>query len=140
MLAWIGLHSSHSGHLEVRLDDRADMLHVKAVRRPETARHIRRVARRYWQLGMRIGAAFLLPAMQIAPPGAGHHIGGSFPMRAASHKRTETDIWGRPSGHRRVFAVDSAVFPSVPATTVALTAMANAWRIAAEAPLPERSL
>jgi hypothetical protein len=140
MLAWIGLHSSHSGHLEVRLDDRTDMLHVKAVSRPETAQHIRRVARKYWQVGMRVGAAFLLPAIQIAPPGAGHHIGGSFPMRSAHHKRTDTDIWGRPAGHRRVFAVDSAVFPSVPGTTVALTAMANAWRIAAEAPLPEHSL
>ena len=140
MLAWIGLHSSHSGHLEVTLDERADMLHVKAVSRPETAQHIRRVARKYWQFGMRVGAAFLLPAMQIAPPGAGHHIGGSFPMRSDRHQRTDTDIWGRPAGHRRVFAVDSSIFPSVPATTVALTAMANAWRIAAEAPLPELSV
>jgi choline dehydrogenase-like flavoprotein len=41
----------------------------------------------------------------------------------------ETDIYGRPAGLARVHAVDSTIFPSVAATTITLTAMANAYRI-----------
>jgi choline dehydrogenase-like flavoprotein len=36
---------------------------------------------------------------------------------------------------QRVYVVDATTFPSVPGTTVALTAMANAHRIGMEAPL-----
>ena len=35
----------------------------------------------------------------------------------------------------RVHAVDGSVFPSIPATSVAFTIMANARRVATEAPL-----
>lgn len=41
----------------------------------------------------------------------------------------ETDILGRPQGLRRVHAIDSTVLPSVPATTITYTVMANAYRI-----------
>ena len=42
----------------------------------------------------------------------------------------EADVLGRPSAWERVHLVDSSVFPSVPATTVTFSAMANAHRIA----------
>jgi len=41
----------------------------------------------------------------------------------------ETDTSGRPAGWRRVHAVDATVLPSIPATTITLTVMANAHRI-----------
>jgi choline dehydrogenase-like flavoprotein len=41
----------------------------------------------------------------------------------------QSDVFGRPAGYARVHAVDSTVFPSIAATTITLTAMANAWRI-----------
>ena len=42
----------------------------------------------------------------------------------------ESDVLGRPAGFQRVHAVDSTVLPSIPATTVTFTVMANAHRIA----------
>jgi choline dehydrogenase-like flavoprotein len=42
----------------------------------------------------------------------------------------ETDTWGRLPGLDRVHLVDSSVFPSVPGTSITLTIMANAHRIA----------
>jgi hypothetical protein len=57
------------------------------------------------------------------------YIGGSFPMRQIPTRPNETDVLGRPKGAQRIFAVDSSVFPSIPATTVGLLAMANGYRI-----------
>jgi hypothetical protein len=48
-----------------------------------------------------------------------------------------SDFLGRPSGFARVHAIDASVFPSVPATTMLLLSMANADRIAREAPLDD---
>ncbi len=135
MVAWVSFNSKHSGRLRARLDPRTNVLHLNAIERPESAAHMRRTAWHLFRLGLRFGALFTVPAMQTGEPGAGHHVGGSFPMSADPHARTQTDRWGRPPGHKRIFAIDSTVFPSIPATTIALPAMANAWRIAAEAPL-----
>jgi choline dehydrogenase-like flavoprotein len=44
----------------------------------------------------------------------------------------QTDALGRPHGLERVHLVDSSVFPSIPATTITLSVMANAYRIATE--------
>jgi choline dehydrogenase-like flavoprotein len=45
----------------------------------------------------------------------------------------ETDILGRPHGMSRVHVVDASVFPTLPATTITLSVMANAHRIGAAA-------
>ena len=44
----------------------------------------------------------------------------------------ETDVFGRVQGWKRIHVVDASVFPSIPATTITLTAMANAHRIGSE--------
>lgn len=41
----------------------------------------------------------------------------------------EVDLLGRPHGLSNVHLVDSSVFPSLPATTITLSVMANAHRI-----------
>ena len=41
----------------------------------------------------------------------------------------EADLLGRPSGFSNVHLVDASVFPSLPATTITLSVMANAHRI-----------
>jgi choline dehydrogenase-like flavoprotein len=66
--------------------------------------------------------------LQMGKPGRSFHAGGSFPMRS-SPGAFETDTSGRPEGWRRVHAVDATVLPSIPATTITLTVMANAHRI-----------
>lgn len=53
---------------------------------------------------------------------------------SAQPTSAQTDIYGRPAGFRRIHAVDSTVFPSIAATTITLTAMANAYRIGSLAP------
>jgi choline dehydrogenase-like flavoprotein len=40
-----------------------------------------------------------------------------------------SDTLGRPAGLTRVHAVDSSVLPSIPATTITFSVMANAHRI-----------
>jgi choline dehydrogenase-like flavoprotein len=45
----------------------------------------------------------------------------------------ESDCLGRPHGWTRVHVVDATVLPSVPATTITLSTMANAHRIGWEA-------
>jgi choline dehydrogenase-like flavoprotein len=59
----------------------------------------------------------------------GWHFGGTIPMSNLDNPNTCT-----PRGELRsipgVFIVDSAAFPSIPGTTVALLSMANAARIA----------
>jgi choline dehydrogenase-like flavoprotein len=68
--------------------------------------------------------------LKIGKPGRGFHSGGSFPM-SRTPAPLETDIQGRPPGLTRVHAIDSSVLPSIAATTITLTVMANAYRIGA---------
>jgi choline dehydrogenase-like flavoprotein len=70
------------------------------------------------------------PLLQIGLPGKSFHVGGSFPMTARPGE-LESDVLGRPAGMRRVHVVDAAAFPSIPATTITLSVMANAARVAA---------
>jgi choline dehydrogenase-like flavoprotein len=67
--------------------------------------------------------------VKSTPFGFGGHLSGALPMRA-SPGPLETDPSGRLAGTRRVFVVDSAVFPTLPAQNLTFTVMANARRIA----------
>ena len=70
--------------------------------------------------------------LRVGLPGRGFHTGGTFPMRAAPGP-FEVDGLGRPHGFTRVHLVDSSIFPSLPATTITLSVMANAHRIGSAA-------
>ena len=84
------------------------------------SRVVRRVARAGHLLGM-----FPIPGLvQLGAPGKSNHVGGSFPMRRGPGE-LESDVLGRLAGFERVHIVDASVFPSIPATTVTLTAMAT---------------
>ena len=48
---------------------------------------------------------------------------------SAQPQTGEVDILGRPHGLQRVHAIDSTVLPTIPATTITYTVMANAYRI-----------
>jgi len=66
-------------------------------------------------------------------PGSSFHVGGSLGMSDTPSK-SRSDILGRLHGLERVHAVDASVMPSIPASTITFTAMANAHRIAAKTP------
>ncbi len=82
--------------------------------------------------GRRLGGMPVVPALQFAEPGRSYHSGGAFPMRARP-QGFETDTLGRMPALDRVHFVDASVFPSIPATTITLSVMANAHRIAHQA-------
>jgi ferredoxin len=70
----------------------------------------------------------VVPALRMSASGKSYHWGGVFP-HGRSRSRFASDALGRVAPWQRIHLVDSAVLPSVPATTFALTVMANAHRI-----------
>ena len=89
---------------------------------------LKRVVQKLWRNRDYLRAVPISPMLRLGKPGRSFHSGGTFPMRA-SPNRFESDLYGRPFGFQRVHAVDSTVFPSIPATTITLSVMANAHRI-----------
>ena len=60
--------------------------------------------------------------------GYGFHVGSSFPM-SKTPKGRQSDIYGRPYGLKKIHIVDASIFPSIPASTITYTVMANSYRI-----------
>lgn len=132
------LHSAVSSQIGVTLrrsGAEASRLELAASLNPEAARTVRRVTAKLARHARRLGALPLRPLLQITEPGRGFHSGGSFPM-SCEPGPFETDVLGRPRGWRRLHAVDASVFPSIPATTITLSVMANAHRIGWESACP----
>jgi choline dehydrogenase-like flavoprotein len=126
------VHSAESSEIAVTLRrpsaGREESLLLTAVPHPRAKRVVRRVVRRLIEQSPRLGVIPLPTNLQIAAPGRSFHFGGTFPMRA-NPDGFQTDVWGRPAGCRRIHAVDATVLPSIPATTITFTVMANAHRI-----------
>lgn len=128
------LHSAHSAQMQIELKHSpsgTEIVEVIGNHTAETGRILRGVIRKLFAARRMLGAVPLPPTARIPPPGRGDHTGGSFPMRSDPGP-LETDVFGRVQGLKRVHVVDASVFPSIPATTITLTAMANAHRIGSE--------
>jgi choline dehydrogenase-like flavoprotein len=125
------LHSDASPTIEATLQARGDqaVLVLEERRNPRTRPALRRLVGRLLRLAPELRALPLFPALRVAPAGRGYHSGGSFPMRERPGP-LESDTLGRPHGLERVHVVDASTFPTIPATTITFTAMANAHRIA----------
>lgn len=123
------LHSDDSVRVRIRRQD--GELHLKAGGDRRARRVIGRLMRKLMRNAARLGVAPLLPFLNIEAPGKSFHSGGTFPMRARPGPG-ECDTLGRPYGLKRVHAIDSTTFPSIPATTITLSIMANAYRIGSE--------
>lgn len=131
------LHSAHSGTMELRLSrDRTgrERLVVKGHPRPEAREKIAQVLRKLSPHFRRLGLLAVHPGLDITRPGRGFHAGGSFPMRRQPGD-FESDLLGCVGGTSRTHLVDASIFPSIPATTITLAAMANAHRIGSTVPL-----
>jgi hypothetical protein len=103
-------------------------LQLSSVANARTKPALKRIARKLRRNAKHLRAIPLEPMLRPGKPGRGFHSGGTFPMHA-SPVRFQSDRYGRPVGFSRVHAVDSTVFPSIPATTITFTVMANAHRI-----------
>lgn len=130
------IHSRHSSSIAVCLKkDRGngqERLELRAELNPGARGRVRKLVFRLCKQARRIGAMPLPLMLKIAEPGRSFHSGGSFPM-SAEPRGFQTDLLGRLPGWKRVHAVDATVFPSIPATTITFSAMANAHRIGWEA-------
>jgi len=132
------LHSNESATVHVRLTKNesagsafGDVLQVKSESNPKIKEIVNRVLSKLMSCRKELRAVPFSPATTLAIPGRGFHIGGTFPMRERP-EGFESDRLGRPAGFKKVHAVDSTVFPSIPATTITYSAMANAHRIGSE--------
>ena len=121
------LHSSLSPGISMTLD--AGRVLLEGEDSTAATRMARQAAKKLLRHTGRLRTLPLIPAMRFPAPGRGFHTGCSFPMRAERTRHT-SDTEGRPFGFDRVHLVDSSCLPSIPATTVTLPVMANAWRIA----------
>jgi choline dehydrogenase-like flavoprotein len=128
------LHSDASPRLELTMRRRGDDARLELRHRDAAgvAAAVGRARRRLARIALNAGLVPLTPFSRRGAPGSSFHCGGSFPMRA-NPQGLESDVLGRPAGLRRVHLVDASVFPSIPATTITFSAMANAHRIAANA-------
>lgn len=127
------LHSEVSGFLELTLqacEDNKDRVKIRGTPSPASLRWAR--------LAKRLLARVLLPYgivppfyLKMVPLGRSFHIGGSFPM-GGRDAIFRADRQGRPAGLKRVHLLDASTFPSIPATTITFTIMANSDRIIGE--------
>lgn len=127
------LPSRDSGHLELRLSSRSDCdeVLIRGIPNPRAQGLARRSQGLLRRQLLRFG---LVPpgAPKMVPPGRSFHSGCSFPM-GGRDPVFSADALGRPAGSQRVHIVDAANFPSIQGSTILVTAMANADRIASEA-------
>lgn len=87
---------------------------------------------RAWNLSSPwLGGMIVTPLAKVGSPGEGRHVGCTFPMAKYPGNFT-TDLLGRLPGFSRVHLVDASVLPAIGASTITLTTMANAHRIAWE--------
>ena len=123
------LHSSDSGHLELTVNSSPstrDDIHVRGIINPASMR----VAKRSQAALRRSLAGFgVIPPLNLTMValGRGFHAGASFPM-GKQGTLYRSDLLGRPAGLSRIHILDASNFPSIPASTIAYTAMANADR------------
>jgi hypothetical protein len=129
------LHSEDSSAIELTLKRgsglKKNSLHLRGITSSSTFTKIKALLAKLKKLKNSLGAAPLAPLLKISLPGGGYHAGGTFPMRI-SPQAFESDVWGRPFGFKRIHAVDATVLPSIPATTITLSVMANAHRIGSQ--------
>ncbi len=124
------LHSDLSARIELTLD-KSGTLEMNGRRSPATRAALKGVVRKLRTSRSLLKAMPIGPGMKVSEPGRGFHSGGTLPMRSQPGP-FETDRLGRPYGFERVHIVDSSVLPTINASTITLTVMANAHRIASD--------
>ncbi|MBK20562.1 MAG: hypothetical protein CMM52_17160 [Rhodospirillaceae bacterium] len=133
------LHSDYSGSIRVSLS-KSGKANLTGEPNEQSEMSARKTQKYFVQSRPHFRATPIPGQIVIPPPGASRHLGASLPM-SASPKIGESDLLGRPDGLKRVHVVDASVLPSIPASTITYTAMANAARIVGEtARLPEVSI
>jgi choline dehydrogenase-like flavoprotein len=128
------LHSDQSARIRIVLrrgsPGRLPSLELAGESNPRTRPALTGLRRRLWAERRSMKAFPVGRLLRGGEPGRGFHTGGTFPMRSKP-AAFEVNVLGQPHGFSRVHLVDASVFPSLPATTITLSVMANAHRIGA---------
>jgi choline dehydrogenase-like flavoprotein len=124
------LHSADSPGLAITCD--AERVRVVGEDTAAGSARVRRLVRSLAAKGHLLGMVPVPGLLHLGRPGKSNHLGGSLPMRCEPGE-LETDTLGRIPSWGSVHVVDAAIFPSFPATTVTISVMANAHRIATAA-------
>jgi choline dehydrogenase-like flavoprotein len=125
------LHSSHSGR--IRLDigpDHSTAIKADALPNPQARAVVERVYRYLNRHSRKLGFIPIPGQLHMSEVGRGFHCGGSFPMQDKPQTDFASDRFGRPKPFQRIHVVDASVFTTIPSTTITLSTMANAYRIA----------
>lgn len=125
------LHSDYSPKIELKIQ--GDSIHFKSVSNSGTDNEINRIMKKISKISRSAGLVPLKPLFRKGSIGSSFHCGSTFPMKEKP-SGMETDTLGRVSGLKRTHIVDASIFPSIPATTITLSVMANSYRIATESP------
>jgi hypothetical protein len=130
------LHSSVSSSVKLTLSgDGAAFLHLEGQPNPNAWRISKAVAYKLFKNRTYFRALPLTLRPRLDLPGGGYHSGGTFPMHHTP-KFLETDRWGCLPSLPGIHLIDASVLPTVPASPMAFTVMANAHRIASECMVP----
>lgn len=133
MICFVYFHSDDSGSMSLKVHKYGPgikgMGEIKGERNPKSGAIMKSILRLLKRHRHALGGIPLGLGVQTLLPGDSQHIGSTLPM-SQSPNAYQTDLLGRPSGCERVHIVDSSVLPSIPATPLTLTVMANACRIA----------
>lgn len=132
LIAQAYIHSNESATIQLTLKKAGSGRIFLDARIPKPRKALLKAFKVGWKLlsqSLRLRAIPLIPGLQFPKPGSGYHSGGSFPMRKAPGP-LETDTLGRLPSMDRVHLIDASVLPSIPATSITFSMMANAHRIA----------
>jgi choline dehydrogenase-like flavoprotein len=127
------LNSGDSGHLELTINAshaNKDEVHIRGVNNPGSLRIAKQAQS---LLRKRLSRFGFIPwlYLKMVPLGRSFHLGGSFPTGGKDAVFT-SDTMGRPAGLQFVHLLDASTFPSIAASTITYTAMANADRVVRE--------
>jgi len=124
------LHSDDSPSIRLRFDQSYQRAELTAIENARTAKVLRAVYRKLRALSHLFGGRPLPLMGRMGAPGGSFHAGASLPM-ARQPRGLESDTAGRPGGLQRIHVVDASVLSNIAASTITLSVMANAHRIAA---------
>lgn len=135
------LHSQDSRKFSLKIKQTSQNktpVEVSIVDNSETSLKIKQIVSYLFKSKKLLGFVPIKFLLKISKVGRSYHYGGSFPMKQ-NPGQYETDIFGKISGFKRVNIVDSSIFASIPAKSITLSIMANAYRIASECEIYEKT-
>ena len=125
------LHSDDSPEIRMSMNSAHTKFALAALENLRTKKIFKAVYGKLSRLSHILGGKPLPFFGRVGAPGGSFHAGSSFPMTKEPHG-LQSDLAGRPAGLQRIHLIDSSVLPNIASSTITLSVMANAHRIASD--------